>query len=223
MSEEKELYEEMQPDTASDEKAEEILEEDDKALAEEATCEEPGEDDDQADEETEGRTEEQADQTKGKSSEKKGLFGKKKKDKKDEKIEELTDRLTRQLAEFDNYRKRTEKEKASMYIIGAKDIVEKILPVVDNFERGLATVEHPEEDPFADGMNKIYKQLTKTLEDMGVTVIEAVGKEFDPNLHNAVMHVEDENAGENIVVEEFQKGYKYKDVVVRHSMVKVAN
>ena len=223
MSEEKELYEEMQPDTASDEKAEEILEEDDKALAEEATCEEPGEDDDQADEETEGRTEEQADQTKGKSSEKKGLFGKKKKDKKDEKIEELTDRLTRQMAEFDNFRKRTEKEKANMYAIGAKDIIEKILPVVDSFERGLATVENPEEDPFADGMNKVYKQFTTALDELGVTVIEAVGKEFDPNLHNAVMHVEDEEAGENIVVEEFMKGYMYKGSVVRHSMVKVAN
>ncbi|MDD7740841.1 MAG: nucleotide exchange factor GrpE [Fusicatenibacter sp.] len=150
-------------------------------------------------------------------------FFKKKKDKKDEKIEELTDRLTRQMAEFDNFRKRTEKEKANMYAIGARDIVEKILPVVDNFERGLATVEHPEEDPFADGMNKVYKQLTKTLEDLGVTVIEAVGKEFDPNLHNAVMHVEDEEVGENIIVEEFQKGYKYKETVVRHSMVKVAN
>ncbi|MCI5648118.1 MAG: nucleotide exchange factor GrpE [Fusicatenibacter sp.] len=150
-------------------------------------------------------------------------FFKKKKDKKDEKIEELTDRLTRQMAEFDNFRKRTEKEKANMYAIGARDIVEKILPVVDNFERGLATVEHPEEDPFADGMNKVYKQLTKTLEDLGVTVIEAVGKEFDPNLHNAVMHVEDETVDENIIVEEFQKGYKYKETVVRHSMVKVAN
>ena len=150
-------------------------------------------------------------------------FFKKKKDKKDEKIEELTDRLTRQMAEFDNFRKRTEKEKAGMYAIGAKDIIEKILPVVDSFERGLATVENPEEDPFADGMNKVYKQFTKALEDLGVTVIEAVGKEFDPNLHNAVMHVEDEKAGENIVVEEFQKGYMYKGSVVRHSMVKVAN
>ena len=150
-------------------------------------------------------------------------FFKKKKDKKDEKIEELTDRLTRQMAEFDNFRKRTEKEKANMYAIGAKDIIEKILPVVDSFERGLATVEKPEEDPFADGMNKVYKQFTKALEDLGVTVIEAVGKEFDPNLHNAVMHVEDEEAGENIVVEEFQKGYMYKGSVVRHSMVKVAN
>ena len=155
----------------------------------------------------------------------KGSFFKKKekKDKKDEKIEELTDRLTRQMAEFDNFRKRTEKEKANMYAIGAKDIIEKILPVVDSFERGLATVENPEEDPFADGMNKVYKQFTTALDELGVTVIEAVGKEFDPNLHNAVMHVEDEEDGENIVVEEFLKGYMYKGSVVRHSMVKVAN
>ena len=119
--------------------------------------------------------------------------------------------------------KRTEKEKTNMYAIGAKDIIEKILPVVDSFERGLATVENPEEDPFADGMNKVYKQFTTALDELGVTVIEAVGKEFDPNLHNAVMHVEDEEAGENIVVEEFLKGYMYKGSVVRHSMVKVAN
>ena len=224
MSEEKELYEEMQPDTASDEKAEEILEEDDKALAEEATCEEPGEDDDQADEETEGRTEEQADQTKGKSSEKKGLFGKKKKDKKDEKIEELTDMVKRQMAEFDNFRKRTEKEKSAMYQVGAKEIVEKILPVVDNFERGLATVSEEEQvTPFAEGMLKIYKQLMTAFDEMGVKAIEAVGQEFNPDFHNAVMHVEDEEAGENVSVEEFQKRYMYKDSVIRHSMVKVAN
>ena len=145
------------------------------------------------------------------------------KDPKDAQIEELQDRLKRQMAEFDNFRKRTEKEKANMYAIGAKDIIEKILPVVDSFERGLATVENPEEDPFADGMNKVYKQFTTALDELGVTVIEAVGKEFDPNLHNAVMHVEDEEAGENIVVEEFMKGYMYKGSVVRHSMVKVAN
>lgn len=224
MSEEKELYEEMQPDAASEEKAEEILEEDDKALAEEATCEEPGDDDDQADEETEGRTEEQADQTKGKSSEKKGLFGKKKKDKKDEKIEELTDMVKRQMAEFDNFRKRTEKEKASMYEIGAREVIDKILPVVDNFERGLAAVpENEKESPFADGMTKIYKQMMTVFEEIGVKPIEAVGQEFNPDYHNAVMHVEDEEAGENVVVEEFQKGYLYKDHVVRHSMVKVAN
>ncbi len=148
----------------------------------------------------------------------------KKKDKKDEKIEELTDRLQRTMAEFDNYRKRTDKEKASMYIIGAKEVVEKILPIIDNFERGLASAtEEQKADPFVEGFDKIYKQLCKTLEDMGVKAIEAVGKEFDPNFHNAVMHVDDENVGENIVVEEFQKGYMYKDFVVRHSMVKVAN
>ena len=157
------------------------------------------------------------------SKSKTSFFGKKKKekDKFEQQIEDLTDRLKRNMAEFDNFRKRTEKEKSSMYIIGAKDIVEKMLPVVDNFERGLAQA--PEGDSFADGMKMIYKQLISTLNDLGVQPIEAVGKEFDPNFHNAVMHVEDEEAGENIVVEEFQKGYTYKDFVVRHSMVKVAN
>ena len=155
----------------------------------------------------------------------KKLFGKKdKKDKKDEKIEELTDRLTRQMAEFDNFRKRTEKEKSQMYEVGAKDIIEKILPVVDNVERGLDAVkEEDKEDPFIQGMEKVYKQLMTTLEGIEVKPIEAVGQEFDPNLHNAVMHVEDENLGENIIAEEFQKGYMYRDSVVRHSMVKVAN
>lgn len=157
--------------------------------------------------------------------EKKGLFSKKeKKDPKDEKIEELTDRLMRSMAEFDNYRKRTDKEKSAMYEIGAKDIIEKILPVVDNFERGLAAVSEQEKNtPLAEGMEKIYKQLMKTLEEIGVTPIEAAGKEFDPNFHNAVMHVEDENFGENIVSMELQKGYLYRDSVVRHSMVQVAN
>ena len=149
------------------------------------------------------------------------FFGKKKKDKFEQQVEELTDRLKRNMAEFDNFRKRTEKEKASMYVIGARDIVEKILPVVDNFERGLAQA--PQGDAFADGMKMIYKQLMTALDEMGVKEIEAKGKEFDPNLHNAVMHVEDENAGTNEVVEVFQKGYTYKDFVVRHSMVKVAN
>lgn len=153
----------------------------------------------------------------------KGFFGKKKKDKKDEKIEELTDRLTRQMAEFDNFRKRTEKEKSQMYEIGARDVIEKILPVVDNFERGLSTAGEETEDPFAKGMEQIYKQLMTTLEGIGVKPIEAVGQEFNPDFHNAVMHVEDEEAGENIIVEEFQKGYLYRESVVRHSMVKVAN
>ena len=162
-------------------------------------------------------------ETEEKSEEKKGFF-KKKKDKKDEKIEELTDRVKRQMAEFDNFRKRTEKEKASMYEIGAREIIEKILPVVDNFERGLAAVPEEEKDsPFADGMTKIYKQMMTVFEEMGVKAIDAVGEEFNPDYHNAVMHVEDEEAGENVVVEEFQKGYLYKDHVVRHSMVKVAN
>ncbi|MCI6005545.1 MAG: nucleotide exchange factor GrpE [Blautia sp.] len=157
------------------------------------------------------------------SKSKTSFFGKKKKekDKYEQQIEDLTDRLKRSMAEFDNFRKRTEKEKASMYIIGAREIVEKILPVVDNFERGLAQAS--EGDAFADGMKMIYKQLITTLDDLGVKPIEAVGQEFDPNLHNAVMHVEDESVGENIIVEELQKGYTYKDFVVRHSMVKVAN
>lgn len=155
--------------------------------------------------------------------EKKGFF-KKKKDPRDEKIEELTDRVKRQMAEFENFRKRTEKEKSTMYEMGARDIIEKMLPVVDNFERGLASIpEDAKATPFADGMEKIYKQLQKTLEDAGVKPIEAKGKEFDPNFHNAVMHVEDESLGENVVAEELLKGYMYRDTVVRHSMVKVAN
>ena len=160
------------------------------------------------------------------SKSKTSFFGKKKKekDKFEQQIEELTDRLKRNMAEFDNFRKRTEKEKSSMYIIGAKDIVEKMLPVVDNFERGIAAVpEEEKSNPFAEGMEKIYKQLMTTLEEIGVKPIEAVGQEFDPDFHNAVMHVEDDSVGENIVVEEFEKGYTYRDQVIRHSMVKVAN
>lgn len=159
---------------------------------------------------------------------KKALFSKKekkeKKDKKDEQITELTDRLMRQMAEFDNFRKRTEREKAQMFEIGAKDIIEKILPVVDNFERGFAGLSEEElATPFAQGMDKVYKQMVSTLEAAGVKPIEAVGKEFDPNLHNAVMHEDNEEFGENIISEEFIKGYTYRDSVVRHSMVKVAN
>ena len=166
---------------------------------------------------------EEAEDGKEEKKEKKGFFSKKK-DPRDTQIEELTDKLKRSMAEFDNFRKRTEKEKSAMYEIGAKDVITKILPVVDNFERGLQTVpEDLKDSPFEDGMEKIYKQLMKTLEDMGVKPIEAVGKEFDPNFHNAVMHAEDEELGENTVSEEFQKGYKYKDAVLRHSMVKVVN
>ena len=147
-----------------------------------------------------------------------------KKDPKDAKIEELQDRLRRQMAEFDNFRKRTEKEKSAMYEVGARDIIEKILPVLDNFERGLAAVPEDEKgSSFAEGIEKIYKQFVKTLEDAGVEAIEAKGQQFDPNLHNAVMHVEDDQFGENEVSQELQKGYKYRGTVVRHSMVQVAN
>lgn len=186
-------------------------------------AEEEASDDTAAPEETEQQPEEAESQKEPETKTKTSFFGKKKKekDKFEQQIEELTDRLKRNMAEFDNFRKRTEKEKSSMYIIGAKDIVEKMLPIVDNFERGLAQA--PEDDPFAEGMKMIYKQMMTAFDEMGVKPIEAVGKDFDPNLHNAVMHVEDESVGENIVVEEFQKGYTYKDFVVRHSMVKVAN
>lgn len=147
-----------------------------------------------------------------------------KKDKKDLLIEELNDKYMRTFAEFDNFRKRSEKEKVAMFEVGAKSIVEKILPIVDSFERGLATIpEEKKTEPFAEGMDMVYKQLMKALEEAGVKPIEAVGNEFNPDLHNAVMHIEDENFGSNIVAEEFQKGYMYRESVVRHSMVKVAN
>ena len=161
-----------------------------------------------------------------KEESKKGIFNKKKekKDKKDEQIEELTDKVKRQMAEFENFRKRTEKEKSQMYDMGVKSIIEKILPVIDNFERGLAAVpEEEKENAFVDGMDKVYKQMLASLTEAGIEPIEAVGQEFDPNFHNAVMHIEDEELGENIVAEEFQKGYKYHETVIRHSMVKVAN
>ncbi len=202
--------------------------EDSKAVkdAEEETIEDIGEEDTQDNgEDAEADTDSTADG--GEEGQKSGkkFFGKKnKKDKKDEKIEELTDRLTRQMAEFDNFRKRTDREKSQMYEIGAKDIIEKILPVVDDFERGLHAVKEEEkENPFVQGMEMVYKKLMTTLEGVGVKPIEAVGTEFNPDFHNAVMHVEDENFGENIIAEVFQKGYMYRDSVVRHSMVKVAN
>ncbi len=139
-----------------------------------------------------------------------------------EQIAQLEDKVKRQLAEFENFRNRTEKEKQSMFETGAKSVIEKILPVVDNFERGLATVpDDKKEDPFVDGMNRIYKQLLTELENMGVKPIEAVGQEFDPNLHNAVMQVESEEYETGVVAQELQKGYTYRDSVVRHSMVAV--
>lgn len=203
-----EVQEETEQTASENETVTEVQEDSPEATAGEEAAEETLEEKETAEEKTEGKT-------------KTSFFGKKKKDKKDQQIEELTDRLKRSMAEFDNFRKRTEKEKSGMYIVGAKEIIENMLPVVDNFERGLAQA--PEGDAFAEGMQMIYKQLMTTLEGLGVEVIEAVGKEFDPDFHNAVMHVEDEEAGENIIVEEFQKGYTYKGFVVRHSMVKVAN
>jgi len=175
-------------------------------------------------EDTESKETEEAKETSGGKEEKKKKKADKKEQAYEEKIAELNDRVMRQMAEFDNYRKRTEKEKSQMFEIGAKDIIEKVLPVVDNFERGLSALSDEEkESAFAQGIEKIYKQLTQVLADAGVEPIEAVGKEFNPDFHNAVMHAEDENLGENIVAEEFQKGYTYKGSVVRHSMVKVVN
>lgn len=141
-----------------------------------------------------------------------------------EKIAELEDRVKRQLAEFENFRNRTEKEKQTMFEIGAKSVIEKILPVIDNFERGLATVpEDQQGDAFVEGMNKIYRQMMTELENIGVKPIEAVGCEFDPNLHNAVMQVENEELESGTVAQELQKGYTYRDTVVRHSMVSVVS
>lgn len=174
------------------------------------------------DEAVEGPAEEGAEEKTEPERKKKKVF--KKKDKKDQQIEELNDKYQRLFAEFQNYRSRSEKEKSSMYEIGAKAIIEKILPVVDNLERGVAALS--EEDlgsPVGEGMNLIYKQMITALEEMGVTVIETEGKEFDPELHNAVMHEDNEELGENMISQEFQKGYKYRDSVIRHSMVKVAN
>ncbi len=158
----------------------------------------------------------------GKEPKKEGFFKKKKKDKKDEQIEELSDKLKRQMAEFDNFRKRTEKEKSQMFDMGARTVIEKILPVVDNFERGLAAVEESQkEDAFVSGMDKVYRQMMTELENLGVQAIEAVGEEFNPEYHNAVMQVESEEYESGTVAQELQKGYMYKDAVVRHSMVAV--
>ncbi|KAA8501325.1 nucleotide exchange factor GrpE [Mediterraneibacter catenae] len=213
---EKNEADQKEPEEKADAAEDETAQTEADSMDEDSAGNDAGENESEADEDSEEESS---------KTEKKKFFSKKnKKDKKDEKIEELTDRLTRQMAEFDNFRKRTEKEKSQMYEIGAKDIIEKILPVVDNFERGLASMSEEERTtPFAEGMEKIYKQFMTTLEGIGVKPIEAVGQEFNPDFHNAVMHVEDEEFGENIIAEEFQKGYMYRDSVVRHSMVKVAN
>lgn len=203
----------MEKETVTDE----ILEETEQEAAE-----------DMSQEQTDAQAaEDQSDDKDVQTEDKKRFFGKKK-DKKDKQIEDLTAQLDdlrkRNLAEFENFRKRTEKEKSTMFDMGAKSVVEKLLPIIDNFERGFAGLsEEQMSDPFVSGMDMVYKQLVKALADMGVEPIEAVGKPFDPNLHNAVMHVEDENLGENTVAQEFQKGYLYHGSVVRHSMVQVAN
>ena len=203
----------MEKETVTDE----ILEETEQEAAE-----------DMSQEQTDAQAaENQPDDKDVQTDDKKRFFGKKK-DKKDKQIEDLTAQLDdlrkRNLAEFENFRKRTEKEKSTMFDMGAKSVLEKLLPIIDNFERGFAGLsEEQMSDPFVSGMDMVYKQLVKELADMGVEPIEAVGKPFDPNLHNAVMHVEDENLGENTVAQEFQKGYLYHGSVVRHSMVQVAN
>ena len=203
----------MEKETVTDE----ILEETEQEAAE-----------DMSQEQTDAQAaEDQPDDKDVQTEDKKRFFGKKK-DKKDKQIEDLTAQLDdlrkRNLAEFENFRKRTEKEKSTMFDMGAKSVVEKLLPIIDNFERGFAGLsEEQMSDPFVSGMDMVYKQLVKALADMGVEPIEAVGMPFDPNLHNAVMHVEDENLGDNTVAQEFQKGYLYHGSVVRHSMVQVAN
>lgn len=209
----------MDTNNPETEREEEILNETEETAAEAETEASEAEETAETTDEAEAGTESRQDKKEKKKKEKK-----EKKDKRDEQIAELQDRVLRQQAEFVNFRNRTEKEKTQMFEVGAKSILEKILPVVDNLERGLAMLSEEQlQEPFAQGMDKIYKQLMQTLTDLGVTPLDAVGKEFDPELHNAVMHVEDESLGENIVAEELQKGYRYHDSVLRHSMVKVAN
>lgn len=200
------------------EAAEEVIEdaEAEKAVSAEDSPGDPGED----------VSEEASDEAPMSRAEKKAARKQAKHDKKSdackEQIAQLEDKVKRQLAEFENFRNRSEKEKQAMFETGAKSVIEKILPVVDNFERGLATVpEEKKEDPFVDGMTRVYKQLLTELENIGVKPIEAVGKEFDPNLHNAVMQTESEEYESGVIAQELQKGYTYRDSVVRHSMVSV--
>ena len=205
-----------------------VEETEEKEVSEEETVKET-EDIDENTSDSKNDSDEQSEESKqdDESSDDKKSSKKDRKDKKDKKskhqaiIDDLNDRVMRQMAEFENFRKRTEKEKGQMYDMGAKSILEKILPVVDNFERGLDAA--TEGDSFADGMKMIYKQLMTSLEEAGVKEIEAEGSEFNPDYHNAVMHVEDEELGENVVAEVLQKGYMYNDTVLRHAMVKVAN
>ena len=166
---------------------------------------------------------EEAEKQEKKSGKKKSLFDKKD-NKLQEKVDELEDRVKRQMAEFENFRKRTEKEKSAMFETGAKSVIEKMLPVVDNFERGLAALsEEEKKQPFAEGMNMVYKQLMTELEKLEVKPIETVGCEFNPDLHNAVMQVESEEFESGVIAQELQKGYTYRDTVVRYSMVAVVS
>ncbi len=204
------IQEEIHENVETEENTDEVLQKEDIDLSDDKTVDSDIENDENCSED-EGK-----DSKKGKKS--------KKKDKRDDEIADLKDRLQRNLAEFDNFRKRTEREKSQMFDMGAKTMIEKLLPVIDNLERGIGTLdEESSKEPFAAGIIQTYKQLTKVLEEVGVEPIEALGNEFNPDLHNAVMHIEDENFGENIVCEDFLKGYLYKGTVVRHSMVKVAN
>ena len=214
----KDVMEELE----KDEVVEETADTEETKVAEESAEETKAED--AADTEDAQDAEETSEETETKEK-KDGIFGKKKKKKKkDEQIEDLNDRLRRQMAEFDNFRKRSEKEKSQMFDMGAKSIIEKVLPVVDNFERGLAAVpEEQKDDAFVTGMDKVYKQMMTEFDSIGVKPIEAVGQEFNPDLHNAVMQVESEEYGPGVVAQELQKGYMYKDTVVRHSMVAVVS
>lgn len=219
---------------AAEEETEEVIEEsaeeteasETEDIQEEAAEETAEAEPEEADEEMSSEEIKESEEEPGKEPEggkKPKKFGRKK-DKRDEQIAELQDKVTRQMAEFDNFRKRSEKEKAAMYSMGARDVLEKMLEVLDNFERGFDAVEEDDQDDaFVQGMQMVYKQMLEALEKLGVKPIEAVGQPFDPNYHNAVMHEDNEEAGENEVVAEFQKGYMYHDDVIRHSMVKVAN
>lgn len=227
-SAEEEVMEETIEETAAEDTG---IPEDEATTPEEQTGDSEADDgeeevteEDSAGEEPVSEEDEEAKAKEGSGKKKKRFLNQSKKDKRDQKIEELNDRLLRNMAEFENFRNRSEKEKSAMFEIGAKSVVEKILPVVDNFERGLDAVSDEEKDnAFVKGMEAVYKQFSAVLEELGVVPIEAVGKEFDPNLHNAVMHDEDDSMEANMISEEFQKGYMYKDSVVRHSMVKVVN
>lgn len=219
---EKEILEEQTEETVN--AAEETVEQTDENTE---ACDDAETVEDAADEVADETENEQEDNGEAAEEKEGGILKNfKKKDKKLEALEtqkkELEDRVMRQMAEFENYRKRTEKEKAQMFEMGAKSVIEKMLPVVDNFERGLASIAEEQRGPVYEGMNMIYKQLMDELDKLGVKPIEALGQEFNPDFHNAVMQVESEEFGEGIVAQELQKGYTYRDTVVRHSMVAVA-